>query len=336
MNGFRIKNLAKNLAVSLASLALCFLLLELILRFLGYGNVELYESDPVLYWKLKPNQQCYTKVDRKPVRINSHGTRGPEFLVPKPDQTVRIVSLGDSKTFGWGLTESEAYSGLLEQLLQKKAGNRKKIEVLNAGVNAWSYPQMLAYFRDYALQYDPDVVVLADANLWTQFSERNSAKFVAKFMWRVRLKNLLRRFATYHYIVEVKLKEFYERYRTKFIPVDPQNDALFKEQQQKDPEAFFRTAIEDLCQLAQQKHVQPILVYIPTLDELAATNQSMVLKAKRSVSRKFKVPLLDLTPDLAGQGKSLYLEADPVHLNAPGNEIIARRLFETMTNLLSL
>ena len=32
------------------------------------------------------------------------------------------------------------------------------------------------------------------------------------------------------------------------------------------------------------------------------------------------------------QGKVLYLEADPVHFNAPGNEIIARRPFETITN----
>ena len=39
------------------------------------------------------------------------------------------------------------------------------------------------------------------------------------------------------------------------------------------------------------------------------------------------------TPDLQPQGKALYLEADPVHFNARGNQIIARRLLETVTNL---
>ena len=29
---------------------------------------------------------------------------------------------------------------------------------------------MYVYFRDYAVKYDPDIVVLAEANLWTQFS----------------------------------------------------------------------------------------------------------------------------------------------------------------------
>src|SRR5439155_10933389 len=109
---------------------------------------------------------------------------------------------------------------------------------------------MMVYFRDTALRYQPDIVILAEANLWTQFSEKNSPEFVRQFMSRVRLKNFLRRFALYHYVVEVKLKAFYERHRTKFIPVDPRQDTLFKEQQQGDPDSVFRVAIEELCVLA--------------------------------------------------------------------------------------
>jgi len=46
------------------------------------------------------------------------------------------------------------------------------------------------------------------------------------------------------------------------------------------------------------------------------------------------VPLVDMTPDVKLQGKAFYLNADPVHFNARGNELIARRLFETVTNLI--
>src|SRR5439155_12458228 len=99
----RIKRLLQNLALSAVSFSLCFFLLEMILRLNGYGNVEIYQADRLLYWRLKPNQDCYTKIDRKPVHINSHGTRGPEFETFKPAGTVRIISLGDSRTFGWGL-----------------------------------------------------------------------------------------------------------------------------------------------------------------------------------------------------------------------------------------
>src|SRR5207245_1432235 len=162
---------------------------------------------------------------------------------------------------------------------------------------------------------------LAEANLWTQFSEKNSPEFVRKFMWRVRLKNLLRRSAIYHYVLEVKLKSFYERHRTKFIPVDPKQDTLFKEQQQQNPEAVFRSAIEDLCALAQSKGVKPVLLCLPTLDELSATNPPPVLKAKEEVSRKLNLPLVNIAPITTG--KSVYLEGDPVHFDANANQIIA-------------
>src|SRR5256714_10925202 len=123
------------MALSAASLLLCVALLEIVLRLCGYGNLEIYEPDPVLYWKLKANQNCYTKVDHKPVHVNSHNTRGPEFQIAKAPNTIRILSLGDSKTFGWGLTEAESYSGLIEKQLQEFVGDKKKIEVINAGVN---------------------------------------------------------------------------------------------------------------------------------------------------------------------------------------------------------
>ena len=330
----RWKARLQNIALALGTFLLCIIVLEVFLRLKGYGNLEIYEPDPKLYWKLKPNQDCYTKIDHRPVHINSHGTRGPDFETVKPPGTIRVLSLGDSRTFGWGLKQEETYSDQLRRLLQEQLGGAKKIEVINAGVNAWSYSQMLVYFRDIALHYQPDVVVLAEANLWTQFSERNSAKFVKKFMWRVRLKNFLRRFAIYHYLVEVKLKDVYERQRTKFVPVDPTRDALFKEQQQQDPNAAFRAAIEELCRLAQSNGVKPVLLYLPMADDLNATEAPAILKIKQEVHNMMNMPLVDLTRDFRAEGKTLYLEADPVHLNARGNEIVGRRLFETVQDLI--
>ena len=327
----RRKSLLQGLALSLTSLVLFLVACEIVLRIAGYGNLEIYEPDPSLYWKLKPNQDCLTKIGRKPVHINSHGTRGPEFETRKPAGTFRVLSLGDSRTFGWGLTEAETYSTQLRVLLQEKAGPGKKIEVINAGVNAWSYPQILVYFRNTGLRFQPDVVVLAEANLWTQFSDRNSADFVEAFMWRVRLKNFLRRSAIYHWVVEVQLKDFYERHRTKFIPVDPKQDPMFKEQQQRDPEAVFRSAIEEVCKTALTNGVTPVLLFLPRLEDLGATNNSPILKAKRGISASLGVPLVDLTADFGPLGKELYLEADPAHLNPRGNEMIARRLFEVVS-----
>jgi lysophospholipase L1-like esterase len=254
--------------------------------------------------------------------------------VPKPAGTFRILSLGDSRTFGWGLSQEETYSGVLERLLQQKAGSAKRIEIINCGVNAWSYPQMLAYFRGDGLGFQPDMVLLAEANLWTQFSDKNSPQFVKQFMSRVRLKNFLRRFAIYHYVIEVKLKDFYERHRTRFIPVDPAQDALFKAQQQDNPESVFSDAIAGLCSLAVSNGIKPVLLYLPMADSLSASNTPPTLKVKSTISEQMGIPLVDLTPIIKPTGKELYLEADPVHYNARGNELIARRVFEIASPLI--
>ena len=329
----RWKRLLQNLALSLVTFLLCLAAFEIILRVAGYGNVEIYQPDPKLYWRLKPNQNCFTKIGHKPVYINSHATRGPDFSTAKPPNTVRILSLGDSRTFGWGLTDDETYSRQLQSLLQRHMASGKRVEVINAGVNAWSYPQIWVYFRDIGLKYQPDIVVLAGANLWTQFSEANSPKFVSQFMWRVRLKNFLRRFAIYDYVVEVKLRKYYGQYRAMFIPVNPDQDALFKAEQQKHPYALFQSAIEDVCQLAQTNGVKPVLLYLPDATELDATN-TPILDVMRETHEKLGVPLVNMVPDVKPQGKTLYLNADTVHFNAGGNDLIGRRLFETATNLI--
>ena len=332
----RWKNALKNLALFAAMFLLCGAVAEGVLRLRGYGHLEIYEPDPQLYWRLKPNQNCYTKVNHHPVRINAHRTRGAEFSTTKPADTLRIISFGDSRTFGWGLCEEETYSALLQQRLQEQFGARKRIEVINAGVNAWSFPQMTAFLREHALAWQPDLVILADGNLWTQFSENQDAEFVRQFARRVWWKNFLRRFALYHFIIEVQLQEFYAHYRSNFIPVDPTQDPLFKEQQQKDPSAFFRQSIKTFCLTARSNGVPTLLLYFPPQEALLTTNNqfAMVRRAKQEVSQKLSVPLLDPTLDLMPRANELYLEADAVHLNATGNKIIGQRLFEAVSPLL--
>ena len=156
----RLKNWLKNIALFAFTFLICIAVTEVVLRFMGYGNLEIYEPDSRVFWRLQPSQDCFTKVDHKPVHVNSHGTRGRQFDVPKPPGTLRILMLGDSRTFGWGLSEAETVPpALVEAGLQKEMGAQRKVEVINCGVNAWSYSQMLVFFRERALAWQPDIVV---------------------------------------------------------------------------------------------------------------------------------------------------------------------------------
>src|SRR5690349_11474912 len=83
----RLKRLLQNLALAGTVFFLCLIMAEIALRLAGYGRLEIYQPDEKLFWRLKPNQDCFTKIDHKPVHINAHGTRGPEFEIQKPAGT---------------------------------------------------------------------------------------------------------------------------------------------------------------------------------------------------------------------------------------------------------
>ena len=54
------------------------------------------------------------------VHINSQGLRGKEYAIAKPPGTYRILVLGDSMTFGWGVPVEETYPSRLEVALNAK------------------------------------------------------------------------------------------------------------------------------------------------------------------------------------------------------------------------
>ena len=58
-----------------------------------------------------------------PVKINSVGWRDDEHPIEKPAATTRIMMLGDSLTFGWGVPADGVTSNILEQRLNGAAAD---------------------------------------------------------------------------------------------------------------------------------------------------------------------------------------------------------------------
>ena len=138
---------------------LSVLLVELALRpFIDRSGARLFVPDDELGWRLRPGaEETWGGV---PVRINSHGLRGPEVAWEKPPGTRRILFLGDSVTFGYGLASyQEAFPHLTADLLEELLG--VEVEALNAGVGGYSPWQELRYLERDGLRYAPDVVVVS-------------------------------------------------------------------------------------------------------------------------------------------------------------------------------
>lgn len=90
--------------------------------------------------------------------INAAGFRGPELPLAKTPGVLRIATLGDSSTFGYGVRYEECWTARLADELGA-AGVRA--ECLDAGVIGTTVRQGLERYRVRVRAYRPDVVIAA-------------------------------------------------------------------------------------------------------------------------------------------------------------------------------
>jgi len=90
------------------------------------------------------------------IRINSHGYRGGEVVIPKPQGRYRIVCVGGSTTVE-GLTNETTYPAVLEELLNAHF-ETDQIEVLNCGISGFVSSQEAARLPEY-LEFEPDLLI---------------------------------------------------------------------------------------------------------------------------------------------------------------------------------
>lgn len=90
---------------------------------------------------------------RTHLRINSKGLRDREYPYEKPAGRKRVLVLGDSYAFGWGVEAEETAAKVLEARLPG-------VEVLNGACSGWGTRQELEFLREEGLRYAPDVVLV--------------------------------------------------------------------------------------------------------------------------------------------------------------------------------
>jgi lysophospholipase L1-like esterase len=91
------------------------------------------------------------------VTTNSLGLRGPEVVLPRPPDRYRVLALGDSFSFGWGVELDDAWPARMARELQ--ATGERSMEVVVAGVPGWSPLQQFVFLEQRGLALQPDLVL---------------------------------------------------------------------------------------------------------------------------------------------------------------------------------
>lgn len=122
------------------------------------GRLVRTSDVPDIIYEFIPNLRA--RYLGQPCLINAHGFRDGEW--PAPERTpgsTRIVLLGDSVLFGWGVAQEQAFGRVMADRLRSALPGRT-IEVLNTGVPGYNTAMEVATLEHKVLPWRPDIVLL--------------------------------------------------------------------------------------------------------------------------------------------------------------------------------
>jgi hypothetical protein len=124
---------------------------------LDLGDIVQPSRHAGIVYELRPNVRG--RFMGQPVAINSQGLHDYEYSRRKEPGTFRIVGVGDSSLFGWGVPFEDSGLKVLERRLNEKSRGQK-FEVINFAVPGYNTAMEAETFVQRCLEYAPDLVIL--------------------------------------------------------------------------------------------------------------------------------------------------------------------------------
>jgi hypothetical protein len=124
--------------------------------------VPIYEQDPIRVYRLKSNLDFVHKTKEYTARYvtDAQGLRtdgaSPALTLEKPNDVFRVLALGPSFAFGWGVNYEDAY---VYQLARQLRVPGKRVELINLGTPSQSIPFQLKWLRETGYCYQPDLIL---------------------------------------------------------------------------------------------------------------------------------------------------------------------------------
>jgi len=114
-----------------------------------------------LFYQHRPN--CKWQSSGVNYKTNSQGLRDDEYTQEGNPQTLRILCIGGSNTFGVGCNSKDAYPKQIETMLNQKLTGVKyaKFEVLNMGQWEYDIQQETTLLKSIGVSYSPDIAIIA-------------------------------------------------------------------------------------------------------------------------------------------------------------------------------
>ncbi|MBN1550336.1 SGNH/GDSL hydrolase family protein, partial [bacterium] len=211
--------------------------------------------------------------------LNDQGFRGPDFTIPKKPDQFRIVCLGDSRTFGFGVTEETlTFCGQLRTYCSSMFPDRN-IQVINLSVIGYSSFQgkRLALLKLKDLQ--PDVILCwfgFNDSLFFHVSDADSA---AQGPFFRRMESFLNHFAIYH--CGSHLWKFLQRQSED--PIQLKQNIVRRVSLNE-----YRSNLLDLANYTDQLNAEIYFITTPIRPEIPLVLNARLIEEKRSDGKTYQ------------------------------------------------
>lgn len=248
--------------------------------------------------------------------INSQGLRDREIALAKPAGTKRILMLGDSIIFGWGVGQDETLPVQLERDLAGTTGD--PVEVINAGVGNYNTAMEVAYFLAHGIAYTPDIVIL---NYFINDAEPTPV--YRDVPWLAR--------HAYAYAVLGGAWDGFKRrftgeeqdWRSYYASLYAEGATGWQQAQKK---------VGELAAYCRSHGIRLIMTNIPELRELKPYAFPDVQSKIRDLAAANSIKYVDLLPAVQAEDpKTLWVTVPDPHPNARAQALMARELAGYLT-----
>ena len=312
----------RSLLFSAVVFVLFFGALEGLLRVVGVGrpprprlilrsidtdiDLPFMRADPDLFWSPRPGFRG--EFQARPVTINGLGLRGPEPAATRPAR--RVLCLGDSITFGYGVGDDETYPSALGRLLGPGA------EVINGGVTGYTSHQVLALLRRVGPVLRPDVVTVLIG--WNDRTRRAATdrEYAERLRWAARAEGLADRLHLYRALSNV-------------YAASRHGGGSTTRDRPRVPAAEYRENLAAIASEVRALGARVVLIDLPHRSRFEGPALDPAYPATlREAASALGVALADVGPlgDAAPPGGNEPLFIDSLHLSRAGAEEMARRL----------
>ena len=141
----------------------------------GWGGPQgasgLMEAHPTRLWGMPPGVK--SNAEGSTAAINDLGLRGDVPELPRPSSRQRIMSLGDSAFFGFGVNDHQVFTYALSSILRKQGLD---VDDVNAGVSGYSIAQHQILLDEVGWDLDPTLLIICNVwsdNTWDTFHDED-------------------------------------------------------------------------------------------------------------------------------------------------------------------